>query len=404
MAAVAGVVVAFTALLEGTAGATPPLLANGGALVVPGGAVNFGHTVGISGATAIVGAPGTSSNQGAAYLYVRGKTGAWPVAPSATLVDPASTNGDDFGVAVAVSGRYAIVGADGTNALTGSAYIYKRTGSVWATTPVATLSYPSPAANDQFGISVALSGATAIVGAGMYASNGAAFLYQRVGTTWPLKATLTDSAADPHWGFGEPVAISGNTAIVSASGADSGGCGTAPCGAVDVFVKPISGWTATGSPTARLSDPAGLQNDYFGNAIAIFRTNVLVGDFNAYPPDAGPAYVFVRPGSGWLSTSTPTATLPDPAPATDDSFGLAVAITGSTALVGAYTAPLGSAGDVYVFRKVGATWPPVPTAAKNPWPVPAGTAFFGIALGISGTTAIVGAPAGTGDSYIFRSV
>lgn len=399
-----GMLATLTTLSEGVAGAAPPVLANGGALAVPGGAGNFGHAVAISGTTAMVGAPGTSGGRGTVYVYVEPKGGPWPAAPTATLLDPANTIGDGFGISVALSGGYAIVGAEGTGTLAGAAYIYRRTGSVWSTTPAATLSYPSPVSGDQFGISVALSGATAIVGAGTYGSAGAAFVYQRTGTTWALKATLTDAAADPHWGFGQPVAISGTTAVVSAYGADTGSCGTPPCGAVDVYVMPMAGWVTTASPTARLSDPAGLQNDYFGNAVAMAGGNVIVGDYNASPPGAGPAYIFVRPGSGWASTATPTVTLPDPAPATNDSFGLAVALTGSTALVGAYTSPVASAGDVYVYRKVGGTWPAVPTTVKNPWPVPAAAGYFGLALAVSGSTAVVGAPAGGGDSYIFRRV
>ena len=388
-------------LPESPVSALPPVLAAGGTLTVPVGASNFGHSVAISGNTAVVGAPDFTSSPGTAYIYVKAKGGAWPTAPSFTLLDPASTPGDNFGVSVAISGGYVVVGAEGTSSFTGAAYIYKRAGGVWSTIPTATLAYPSSAPSDQFGISVAISGTTAIVGTGSYAPDGAAFIYKKVGSAWTLKSTLTDSLANPHWGLGQPVAISGNTAVVGAIGAETGSCTVAPCGAVDVYVKPNSGWVPTSTPTARLSDPAALQNDYFGNSIAIAGRTILSGDYNANPPAAGPVYVFVRPNTGWASTSTPTQTLHDPHPGSNDSFGLSVAISGRTAVVGAYTAPPSSVGDAYIYKEAG-VWPAIPTASKNPWPIPTATGFFGLSVAVSGANAIVGAPGGAGDAYIFE--
>ena len=396
-----GLLVGIVLVSESPASAAPPVLAAGGTLTVPSGASNFGHSVAISGNTAIAGAPDFGSVPGTTYIYVKPKIGGWPAAPSFTLLDPANTPGDNFGASVAISGGYAIVGAEGTSSLAGAAYIYKRAGQVWPTTPTSTLTYPSPAPGDQFGISVGISGTTAVVGTGNYAPNGAAFIYKKVGSVWTLQSTVTDPSATPQWGFGQPVAISSNTVVVSAFGAKTGSCTTPPCGALDVYVKPNNGWTSTSAPTATLSDPAALQNDYFGYSVAISGRTIISGDYDAGPPAAGPVYIFVRPtgGGGWISTSTPTQILGDPAPLTNDSFGIAVAISGNTAIVGAYSAS-SSVGDVYVYKKA-ATWPTLPSLSKNPWPVPGGTGFFGIAVAISGTTAMIGAPAGSGDAYIF---
>lgn len=388
-----GLLLGVLVVSESAASAAPPVLAPGGTLAVPGGALNFGHAVAISGSTAIVGAPDNGSVPGTTFIYVRAKNGVWPASPSFTLPDPANTVGDSFGDSVAISGAYAIVGAAGTSALTGSAYIYKRAGSTWPTAPAATLTYPSSAPGDQFGFSVAISGTTAVVGTGNYAPNGAAFIYQKVGASWTLVSTLTDSSASPNWGFGQPVAIASNTVAVAAAGAKTGSCTFPPCGAVDVYVKPPNGWVSTSTPTATLSDPVGQQNDYFGYSIAMSANTIVVGN-----PGGGPVYIFVKPLS-WVSTSTPTQTLNDPAPP-NNSFGVAEAISGSVVIVGAYTASSG-VGDVYLYKKTNA-WPAVPTLSKNPWPVPAGTGFFGIAVAISGGTAIIGAPAGFEDSYIFK--
>jgi hypothetical protein len=77
----------------------------------------------VSGTTVIVGAPGAKSTEGAAYIYVKGSSG-WSTTPTITMSDPAATSGDDYGF-VAVWKKIAFVGAPGTNSNEGMAYIYK---------------------------------------------------------------------------------------------------------------------------------------------------------------------------------------------------------------------------------------------------------------------------------------
>jgi hypothetical protein len=82
----------------------------------------------------------------------------------ATLSDPAATAGDQFGNPVAVSGATAVIGAHGTSGYGGVAYIYVKGASGWPTKPTATLSDPAATTGDYFGSSVAVSGETAVVG------------------------------------------------------------------------------------------------------------------------------------------------------------------------------------------------------------------------------------------------
>ena len=70
--------------------------------------------------------------------------------------------GDLFGESVSISGDYAIVGAKGDDG-TGSAYVFKRTGTSWA--QEAKLLASDGAAGDLFGWSVSISGDYAVVGA-----------------------------------------------------------------------------------------------------------------------------------------------------------------------------------------------------------------------------------------------
>lgn len=66
--------------------------------------------------------------------------------------------GDAFGSAVAISGDTALVGAPNKNDGAGVAYLFVRSGMTWS--QQAELPDPGATAHDQFGCSVALSGAS----------------------------------------------------------------------------------------------------------------------------------------------------------------------------------------------------------------------------------------------------
>jgi hypothetical protein len=87
----------------------------------------FGYAAAMSadGNTLLVGARGTSSQPGAAYLYTK-VNGSFPTTPSQTFTDPAHTNFDLFGAAVAVSsdGTSLVIGASGANNGKGVVYTF----------------------------------------------------------------------------------------------------------------------------------------------------------------------------------------------------------------------------------------------------------------------------------------
>ena len=199
---------------------------------------DFGLSVAVSGTTAVVGAEGTESGAGATYIYVKGASG-WPTKPTAKLQDPAATAGDDFGISVAVSGTTAVVGAAETKSGAGAAYIYVKGASGWPTTPTAKLS--DGATGGDFGYSVAVSGTTVVVSAvSAKSSTGAAYIYVEGASGWPTTPTvkLHDPAATAGDFFGFSVAVSGKTAVVGA-----GAAGTkSGAGAAYIYVKGASGW------------------------------------------------------------------------------------------------------------------------------------------------------------------
>jgi hypothetical protein len=385
-------------------------------LLQPAGAVNdqFGYSVAIDGDTMIVGAPsddvGANADQGSAHIY-RWTGSGWAFEATLTASDGAAN--DWFGVSVALSGDTAVVGAYaddvGANADQGSAYIFVRSGSTW--TQQAKLTASDGAANDAFGISVALSGDTALVGAyaddvGANADQGSAYIFVRSGSTWTQQARLTASDGAANDAFGISVALSEDTALVGAFVDDVGA--NANQGSAYVFVRSGSTWTQQ----ARLTASDGAANDVFGNSVALSGNTALVA---AYLDDVGAnvnqgsAYVFVRSGSTWTQQAKLTAS----DGAASDSFGVSVALSGDTAVVGAEGDDIGAnadQGSAYVFVRSGS--PPVWTQqARLTASDGAASDSFGVSVALSGDTALVGAyeddvgaNANQGSAWVFSRI
>ena len=239
----------------------------------------FGYSVAVSGSTVVVGAPATSPNTGAAYVFT-GSGSTWT--QRAKLTATGGAPGDRFGYAVALSGSVAVIGATGSNSNTGAAYVFTGSGSTW--TQQAKLTAADGAAGDYFGYAVALSGSTALVGApGKSTSTGAAYVYAGSGSSWPQQAELT--AADARAGdkFGISVAIAGPTAVVGAPLNNAGS------GAAYVFTSPdlASSWPQQ----AKLTAAAAAPGDHFGNSVTLSGSTAAVGA-PGKNSNTGTAYVF----------------------------------------------------------------------------------------------------------------
>ena len=135
------------------------------------------------------------------------------LAEQAKLTASDAAASDEFGVAVAVDGDTAVVGAfgdDDRGASSGAAYVFTRIGSTW--TEQAKLTATDAAASDEFGVSVAVDSDTAVIGTnrgdGNIANSGAAYVFTRTGTTWTPQAKLTASDGALNDFFGSSVALS----------------------------------------------------------------------------------------------------------------------------------------------------------------------------------------------------
>ena len=257
---------------------------------------------------------------------------------------------DQFGFSVSISGDYAIVGAfldDDNGDDSGSAYVFKRTGSSWA--EEAKLLASDGAADDGFGFSVSISGDYAVVGAALDDDNGdnsgSAYVFKRTGTIWSQEAKLlaSDGAALDRFGFS--VSISGDYAAVGAYFDDDNGDDS---GSAYVFKRTGTSW----AEEAKLLPSDGAADDLFGYSVSISGDYALVGarfdDDNG--DDSGSAYLFKRTGTSWAQEAKLLAS----DGAAGDVFGHSVSISGNYAVVGAALDDDngGDSGSAYVYSDI----------------------------------------------------
>ncbi|GAB4024579.1 hypothetical protein GCM10028809_02090 [Spirosoma gilvum] len=409
----------------------------------------FGVSVSISGDLIVVGAAGedqdatganTLSFAGSAYVFSRSQGGAdnWRQVKKLVAADRAAF--DRFGASVGISGSQIVVGAfdeaedaSGGNTLSvaGSAYIFSQNqggADNWGQIKKLVASDRGP--NDQFGISVAISGSLIAVGAnsdgeddlGGNAISGAGSAYvfnqsQGGADNWgqEQKIVLSDYQVDVNYGYS--VAIDGDYAVVGAykDGIDANsGQPIFSAGSAYVLKRQNGTWTQVKKLVASDRGP----NDHFGYSVAISGSLIVVG---AHQEDedasggntlnlAGSAYIFSQNQGGtdnWGQVKKLVASDRGPS----DQFGISVAISGSLIVVGAYQEDedasggntVNLAGSAYIFsqNQGGAdNWGQVKKIVASDRSV---IAQFGISVAISGSLIVVGAYGDnvSGAAYVF---
>ena len=419
----------------------------------------FGYSVAISGDTMVMGAINEDSasnvingdqsdnsapDAGAAYVFVR-QGGAW--VQEAYLKASNAEAGDNFGHSVAISGDTIVVsalmeasaatGVDGDasdNAAwgAGAAYVFVREGGVW--TQQAYLKASNAGAGDNFGWEVAVSGDTVAVTAYFEMSNGtgvdgdqldnslfeagAAYVFQRTGTTWSQQAYVKPLQIDSGDLFGWCMALHQDTLVIGSNKEGSAATGvngddtdnSAPkSGAAYVFTRTADTWSQTAYIKASNTDQGdrfacGL--DYTGGLLVIGATyedsNATTTDGDQLDnsvPSAGAAYVFEWTGTEWEQI----AYLKPPLVGLRDHFGEQIAVEGERIVIGAYdedSSATGMNGDmtnddahtagaVWVYEKVGNTWH-FQTYVKASNTSEGGA--FAHSIDLQGSTLLVGAP------------
>ena len=364
----------------------------------------FGAPVALSGSTMLVGAPAKSvdgvDHAGAVYVYVRSGL-SWKL--QQRLVADDKADGAKFGLAVALSGDTALIGAPamtaGGDEIAGTTYVYQRSGGVW--TKTAELTEPTPAQSDYFGSAVALSNGTALIAAygasvASQQAAGVVYVYTGSGGSWTERQQLSAPSPTANAFFGHAVALSAGTALIGAPA-----YGTP--GAAYVFTGSDASWTEQ----AELQAETPAVDDAFGWSVALASDTAAVGGPMASRgplTDAGCVDVFTDDAGTWSRQTELQAA----DAASDDAFGTAVALSGSRLLVGApcvstlgplqspvapvpgiaVAATSGASGSVYVYDDGAAGWTArrelvASDAAAND--------LYGEDVAFSGATAVIGA-------------
>ena len=362
----------------------------------------LGWSVAIDEDTVVVGAPGATIGnnrlQGAAYAFVKPKSGWTNMTQVAKLTASDGKPGYQFGGSVAIDGDTIFVGNGDLAFGTGGGYVFVKPAHGWKTRH-------ETAKLACLGL-VAVSGDTAVCGGGdgdlvyikpktgwrstyMYDSllvttdgtkdtfssittdgdvvvigaadsnneSDVAYLYVKPKAGWgrlpdggriqKQTAKLTNSDSTQRDGFGFSVSLSSDTvAVGSPYTADNNG----NLGAAYVFVKPAGGWvnmTETAKLTANTTDSIST----LGSSVALRGNTLVAGNPSGTVADnaQGEAYVFIKPTDGWTTTSTFDARLAASDGEKYDNFGNSVSLSGTTVVVGSFRGNINLPGAAYVF-------------------------------------------------------
>jgi len=253
---------------------------------------NFGYSLGLNGTTALIGADGASvgdnASQGKAYVFSQGADGTWT--QGQTIVASDGGIGDIFAYSIAFDGSTAVIGAYGNSGYQGAAYVFGLTGGTWTQTQKLVAADGAP--NAYFGYATALSGQTILVGAwgaspGGNDMQGAAYVFTGSGGTWTQTQELLADDGTQGDKLGHSVALQGATALIGADGWSN----SSTQGAVYAF----DGSSGTFVQTQRFVASDGAPSFQFGLPVTLDGDTALVGSWLWMTPEQtmpGAAYFF----------------------------------------------------------------------------------------------------------------
>lgn len=306
----------------------------------------FGHYVALYGEYALVGSNAATSgglqHAGQVYVFVRdGVT--WSEQTILSASDKIASG--FFGTSLAMNDRgYAMVGSGGTAGAVpnaGRIYVFKRNGTVWS--EEATLTASDAFSSSGFAGNVAMSGNYAVVGADNHAVGGTtgvgqAYIFAFDGTVWQEQARLTASNRQGNQRFGSAIAIDGDTVVI----------GTRVGNQAYVFVR--QGGRQWLEQSILTPSVIGAGDEGFGmTAVAVQSDQVVLGAMNfdtGVTADTGKLYVFSRVGVHWSEMAVLLRAVPE----ANALFGAALALNGQFVFGTATTTGLSGGGELYQYR------------------------------------------------------
>lgn len=208
-----------------------------------------------------------------------------------------------LGFATAISDSWAIVSApqkdSNSKQCSGSVIFYKLTDGKW--TIFQEISPVELAEFANFGMSVAISGTTAIISSiGDHESSlfsGAVYVYKfnYLENTWEFSKKLKASDASIGSYFGQSIHIKNNTILIGAYNADGK---ESKSGATYIFEKKEQEWVET----AKIIASNGKSNDFFGYDVEIISESIIaIGAYNADGNNerSGTVYLYKKNEDQW---------------------------------------------------------------------------------------------------------
>ncbi|MCH9697215.1 MAG: FG-GAP repeat protein, partial [Gammaproteobacteria bacterium] len=357
-----------------------------------------------------VGAPNNSSNgtlSGAVFVYQRqtSDTGKWTHVNTLHPLNPEP--GERFGYSLATNQTELLIGAPASSQHAtdiGAVYVFSvdEPSQTWRQSVKLTAADGQP--GDRFGFSIAIEGATALIGAFLDdndplaqqtiqklkpvkldtddcpensfcqhnsslnktipkqtyvfekevsddpgVDSGSVYVFtQNSNNQWTQAHKLTANNSEGSDFFGFQLGIENNIAVISAPGKDH--LDELSAGAVYLFKRNgnlNSAWQQI--QILRASD--GKLDDLFGQSVAFHQQTIAIGAHkkDRIAQNTGSVYVFEPSNLGdqWIETGQ----LYNPDPTAQDQFGHGIALNDSLILITAYNERINTPGAVYLFEK-----------------------------------------------------
>ena len=327
----------------------------------------FGYSVAVSGGLVVIGAPfessasttntsdNSASHAGAAYVFRR-EGSQWVF--EAYLKSPAPQANALFGWDVAIEGGVVVVGAPGTDDVasnSGEVFVFRRSGTVWSLDgELREDAAGQGGLGDGLGESVAISGQVIAAGApngevaGAPLPNSGTVRLYSFGAAWTFDQELAASDPFTSASFGRSVAMAGTRLVAGASAVGVAN----QAGAAYVFSKVGGVWTFE----QKLSADTPSSGDELGAAVDIAGDTIAIGAYRENGPgaeldplnrtdtstDSDAVYVFHASG---FATWSQRHYLKSSHPGDGDWFGISLALSGDTLVVGAVGEDSGSSTD-----------------------------------------------------------
>jgi len=325
-----------------------PILQNTTAALTSSEYQQLGSAVAMSGELALLGAPGAPNDLGQACIYQRTNE-SWSLL---TCLSPTPENANiiqQFGSAVSISGEQLVIGAEVKQSGTrGIAYVYQRQGDLWL--QQAQLTHPNSSANNKFASVLSISGDYVAIGSpGAAASQtGTVYIFKKAGDSWVEDISITPASSFKSARFGSSIQLSGEYLII---GDDDHGRGHE--GSAYIYRREEGIW----SLQASVKGGDFTKKAKYGTSVAIANNYAVVGAKEENSPTikknkkSGAVYVYKRTGKLWHHQAKLTASDAEQG----DNFGSSVAISDHYLMIGAEK-DNNAKGSTYLFNNSNDVW------------------------------------------------